>query len=121
MDNLTREQRSFCMSRIRGNDTKPEINARALLKGIEYHPKNFFGKPDFIVCRSKTAVFIDGCFWHKCPIHWNEPKTNKDYWLPKLEKNCVRDKEVEVAYRNAGWKVVRIWEHDIKSGRKFKF
>ena len=109
-DNLTREQRSLCMSRIRSFGTKAELKHKKRLSGFEYQPSSLYGKPDFIDWKNKIVVFIDGCFWHKCPLHYVEPKSNKEYWLPKLEKNVVRDREVEINYKQSGWKVVRIWE-----------
>jgi len=80
-DTLTKKQRSFCMSKIRSRNTKPELKHKAKNKGLEYQPKAF-GKPDFIDWKKKTAIFIDGCFWHKCPIHYKQPKSNKKYWMP---------------------------------------
>jgi len=100
------------MSKIRSRDTKPELKYKAKNLHLEYQPK-VFGNPDFIDWKKKIVVFIDGCFWHKCPEHYKEPKSNRKYWLPKLEKNVVRDKEISIAYKNAGWKVVRIWEHSV--------
>ena len=77
------------------------------------HPK-IAGSPDIILTDKKTAVFLHGCFWHKCPKHYKEPKSNKKYWLPKIEKNVLRDKMNMKLLKNNGWKVVRIWEHEIK-------
>lgn len=115
-DNLTKEQRSLCMSRIRADNTLPEIALKKELKqqGFIHQPKNAFGNPDFINYEKKTAVFIDGCFWHKCPLHFKFPKSNKEYWLPKLRKNKIRAEEVNKAYKTAGWIVLRIWEHELK-------
>lgn len=113
MDNLTKEQRSFCMSRIRSKNTKPELKHKAKNLNLEYQP-NIFGNPDFINWKKKIIVFIDGCFWHKCSKHFIAPKSNKKYWLPKLERNVLRDKEVNFAYKNSNWKVLRIWEHNLK-------
>jgi len=113
-DNLTKEQRSFCMSRIRSKDTKPELKHKAKNLHLEYQPKGLFGNPDFVDWKKKIVVFIDGCFWHKCPKHFIEPKSNREYWLPKLKRNVIRDKETDISYKNAGWKVIRIWEHDLK-------
>ena len=112
-DNLTKAQRSYCMARIRSKNTLPELNYKKRAEGFIYHPKNIFGKPDFINYNKKTVIFIDGCFWHKCPTHYVPPKTNKQYWLPKLEKNVVREQEIKIAYESAGWKVIRIWEHNV--------
>ena len=102
------------MSRIRGKNTKPELICKKRLKGFKYQPKNLFGDPDFINYKKKTVVFIDGCFWHKCPKHFIKPKSNKIYWLSKIERNVLRDKEVTFAYRKSGWKVKRIWGHELK-------
>jgi len=112
MDNLTKAQRRYCMSRIRSFGTKAELLSKKRLKGFVYQP-NLYGRPDFVDFRKKIVVFIDGCFWHKCPKHYIEPKSNKKYWLPKLERNTIRDKEIDLAYKNSGWKVVRIWEHKL--------
>ena len=62
----------------------------------------------------KTVIFIDSCFWHKCPAHYKEPKTNLDYWVPKIERNVNRAKEVNRILKINGWKVMRIWEHSLK-------
>ena len=114
-DNLTKNQRSYCMSKIKSEHTFPEIILKKELKlhKFIYHAKNTFGNPDFINKKSEIVIFIDGCFWHKCPIHYKEPKSNKKYWLPKLERNTVRDNEIDIVYKKAGWKVVRIWEHKL--------
>ena len=101
------------MSRIRSRNTNPELILKKKLKGFIYHPKTF-GNPDFINYKKKEVVFIDGCFWHKCPKHFIAPKSNKIYWLPKLKKNVLRDSEINLAYKNSKWKVVRIWEHELK-------
>ena len=111
-DNLTKKQRSYCMSRIRSSNTKPELRYKGKSIGLVYQPK-IFGRPDFINYKSKVVVFIDGCFWHKCPKHYIAPKSNKNYWIPKLRRNVVRDEEVRLSYKSAGWKVVRIWEHEL--------
>ena len=115
-DSLTKEQRSYCMSRITSRETIPELILKKEMKsqGFTYQPKNALGNPDFIHKGKRIVVFIDGCFWHKCHVHFIEPKSNKSYWLPKLERNCIRDAEVNIAYKNAGWKVLRLWEHELK-------
>lgn len=77
------------------------------------HPK-IQGNPDMILPDKKIAIFLHGCFWHKCPIHYKEPKTKKKYWLPKIEKNSLRDKKNIKILRKKGYKVVRIWEHELK-------
>lgn len=59
-----------------------------------------------------VAVFVDGCFWHRCPEHGTDPKTNSEYWKPKLERNVQRDRETDLFLQEAGWLSIRIWEHD---------
>lgn len=112
------------MSRIKSRDTRPELILKSRLKGYIYQPQTF-GNPDFISYKKKEVIFVDGCFWHKCPIHYKEPKSNKKYWLPKIKKNCLRDREISMAYINSGWKISRVWEHDLnksefKKGKQLK-
>src|SRR5699024_1537387 len=76
--------------------------------------KDLFGKPDISIKKYKIVIFIDSCFWHKCPIHATTPKTNTEFWTEKLENNKIRDKEVTNYYINKGWNIKRFWEHDIK-------
>jgi DNA mismatch endonuclease (patch repair protein) len=102
------------MSRIKSKHTKPELILKKKLKEFQYHPRDVFGNPDFINWRKKTVLFIDGCFWHGCPLHYNKPKSRRSYWIPKIERNMARDKEVDIAYSDAGWKAIRIWEHELK-------
>ena len=72
-----------------------------------------FGKPDFTFRRERVAVFVDGCFWHGCPRHGTMPAGNRAFWQAKLARNAERDRAVTRALRKAGWKVLRIWEHDL--------
>ena len=106
------------MSRIRSSGTKAELLLKKELKklGFAYQPK-LFGKPDFADRKRKIAVFIDGCFWHKCPKCYREPKTRRDFWLPKIEKNVGRDKKVNRELKKKGWNVIRIWEHEVKKNQ----
>jgi len=69
-------------------------------------------RPDIVFTRQKLAVFVDGCFWHCCPRHGNVPRANADYWKPKLARNVARDRAVDHALTAAGWRSVRVWEHD---------
>ena len=71
------------------------------------------GKPDFVFPKLKTAVFVDGCFWHACPKHGTQPKNRAAFWLAKLTGNKARDRRVNRALRERGWKVMRIWEHEL--------
>lgn len=85
------------------------------LQGLyfRYHPK-IYGNPDFASKQKKVAIFADGCFWHKCPKCYIEPKSNKKYWLSKIQKNVERDRAINRNLRKNGWTVIRIWEHEIK-------
>lgn len=116
-DVLTPKQRSYCMSRIRGKWTKQEMKVHNWLKGHkirhEMHPR-IDGSPDIILKDSKTAMFINGCFWHKCPKCYIEPKSRKDFWLPKIQKNVERDRKNIKLLKKNGWEVLVFWEHDIK-------
>lgn len=117
-DVLTKEQRKYCMSRIRGRNTKPEIKIRNTLwrMGFRYRlNSNLPGHPDFVFIRQKIAVFVDGCFWHGCPTHGTIPKTNRDFWKNKIEKTVLRDAANASRLNELGWQVVRVWEHDVES------
>lgn len=107
------------MSKVKSKDTKPELILRKKLweKGIKNYRTNskLFGKPDLVFSKSKVAIFIDGCFWHKCPYHFREPKSHIDYWAPKISLNVRRKDLVNRRLKKEGWKVIRIWEHSIKS------
>ncbi len=72
------------------------------------------GKPDFVFPKERIVVFVDGCFWHACPIHGTIPKTNREFWEKKISRNSERDKEVNRQLSDKGWRVVRIWQHELK-------
>lgn len=114
-DIFTREKRSEIMSRIRSKDTKIELAIKPIFEmaGFEYHPEGIFGNPDMAHRSAKVAVFLRGCFWHGCPIHFRLPKTNREFWRRKIERNIQRDREVVRELRRLGWLVVMIWEHDV--------
>lgn len=117
-DVLTKEQRSYNMSRIRGSNTAPEVALRRALRDLGlrgYRIKSPLpGKPDIVFLKSKIAVFVDGCFWHKCPKCFRAPETRKDFWKTKIETNVERDKNINGLLYSMGWKVLRLWEHEIK-------
>jgi DNA mismatch endonuclease (patch repair protein) len=69
-------------------------------------------RPDIVFTRRKVAVFVDGCFWHVCPVHGRQPTRNEWYWTPKLRRNVERDRRADAALAAAGWHVVRVWEHE---------
>ena len=107
---------------MRGNrrrDTGPERALRSELhrRGLRFRvdmPIPDLGvraRPDIVFTRHRLAVYVDGCFWHRCPIHGTEPKANADYWAPKLDANVERDRRVNRLLEQAGWRVLRIWSH----------
>ena len=117
-DVLTPAQRSHCMSKIRGGDTKIEVVLRKSLwrRGLRYRIKTTLpGKPDIVFHKQKVSVFVDGCFWHKCDEHYSTPKTNTEFWEEKIAKNVTRDSNVNSALIEDGWIVIRLWEHSIKN------
>ena len=106
------------MKSNRGRDTKPEVAVRQLLHAaglryrVDFAPLGGRRRADIVFTRKRTAVFIDGCFWHGCPEHGTLPKRNAEYWLPKLRRNIERDRETDAALEAAGWTVLRFWEHE---------
>ena len=83
-------------------------------RGLRYRIKSKLpGKPDILFPSCKLAIFVDGCFWHNCPIHGEIPKTNTSFWKKKIERNVERDKEVNALLQSQGWSVLRVWEHVI--------
>ena len=118
-DKFTKEKRSKIMSSIRGKDTKIEVAFRKALwrDGFRYSKNSvkYFGKPDIVLKKYQTVIFIDSCFWHGCKKHFRMPATNKKYWQTKIERNIARDKEVNKHYKQIGWTIIRVWEHDIKT------
>jgi len=119
VDCYPRETRSRVMSKIRSKQTRPEILLRKSLwrrglRGYRINVKDLPGKPDIVFGPHKVAIFVDGCFWHRCPRCFVEPKSNREYWLPKIERNVARDQAADEQLQRMGWKVIRIWEHEIK-------
>lgn len=117
MDVLTKEQRSYCMSKIQGKNTKPELILRQSLwfTGLRYRLYyKLPGRPDIVFVSARVAVFVDGCFWHGCPLHGVKPKTNSAFWNEKIQKNMDRDVRNTKQLKKEGWKVLRFWEHEIK-------
>src|SRR5258706_11699220 len=121
-DWLTRKQRSFNMSMIRasGNRTT-EQKLVQLFTSLHVHGwrRNYplLGRPDFVFTKQRVILFADGCFWHMCPKCFVLPKANRKYWRKKLNRNAERANEVNLLLRRKGWKVVRIWEHQLKTER----
>ena len=120
MDSLSEEKRSWNMSRIKGKDTAIEVLVRKYLfsKGFRFrkNDKRFPGKPDIVLPKYKTVVFVNGCFWHMhegCP-GGRLPKSNTDYWRKKLEKNVENDRVHRAQIEEMNWKALTVWECEIK-------
>lgn len=118
MDNLTKEQRRKNMRHIRSTGTAPERKMMEALRKRRIYFADYavkiIGKPDIVFRRKKVAVFIDSDFWHGHSKRCIMPKTNPVYWAKKIESNRKRDKLVNAKLKKSGWKVVRLWEYDIK-------
>ena len=106
---------------MRGNrkrDTRPEVALRRAVhrQGLRYRvatrPIDVCGTADLVFAGSRVAVFVDGCFWHACPTHFAPPQTNAAYWGPKIARNRARDEQIDAVLREAGWRPVRVWEHE---------
>lgn len=112
--------RSYNMSQIKGSNTKPEILVRKFLfsNGLRYklHDKNLSGKPDIVLPKFESVVFVHGCFWHghKNCRKFVVPKTRTTFWLNKINTNKVNDKKHTTALRKDGWKVITVWECELK-------
>lgn len=118
-DVFTKAKRSEVMSKIRSKGNKAtEVALSKLFRahGITGWRRQYpiEGKPDFAFPKQKLAVFVDGCFWHGCPKHGVQPKGNKVFWLNKLQANKARDRKVNQLLRTKGWRVLRIWEHEMR-------
>ncbi len=118
MDNLSKEQRSYTMSRIRSKWTAQEKTIHSYLKGNKIkhkmHPK-IKGSPDILLNETNTAVFLQGCFWHKCPKCFIMPRTNKKYWIKKMIINKKRDMKNQKILKSKKYTVIKVWEHQIKN------
>ena len=114
------EGRARNMRAIKRTDTKPETVLRSLLHAQGYRFRKDFrldlpkgrARPDIVFTRRKVAIFVDSCFWHVCPDHGRQPTSNEWYWTPKLRRNVERDRENDEALTEAGWLVIRVWEHE---------
>jgi len=121
----TQKQRSYNMSRIRSKNTKPEMIVRSFLHKQGYrfrlHDKTLPGKPDIVLKKYKTVIFVHGCFWHghKNCKYFVVPKTRTKWWLNKINGNIARDKKAQRELRKLGWKVINIWGCKVKKGSYF--
>jgi DNA mismatch endonuclease (patch repair protein) len=105
------------MSAIHSKNTKPEVVLRRALwaSGLRYRIHYGKEKIDIAFPSEKVAIFVDGCFWHGCPVHSHMPKSNRKYWVPKLQKNIQRDSEKNERLKRQGWKILRFWEHEVEN------
>ena len=124
MDVLTKEQRHLNMSNIRSKDTKPEafVRKRLFADGFRYrkNDKRYPGKPDIVLPKYHTVIFVNGCFWHQHPGCKGShiPETRKAYWQEKLNRNINRDRQNIELLQSLGWKVIIVWECEIKTKAK---
>lgn len=120
-DVFTPEKRSAVMRRVKGRDTSPELAVRAILRaaGIGYRlgGMGLAGRPDVVMKGRRVAVFVHGCFWHghDCPRGARKPKANAEYWTAKIDRNRARDTRVAAELEAAGWRVLTVWECDLRA------
>lgn len=121
MDTVSQETRSRVMAQVRSQrnrSTEWRLRAclvRAGIRGWKLNPIDVPGKPDFVFQDKRLAVFVDGCYWHGCPKCYRRPSSNTEYWDAKVNRNRNRDVKTTAELRRCGWRVLRIWEHELKS------
>ncbi len=120
-DVMTPEQRSRCMAAIKGKDTKPELIVRKYLfsRGLRFRVqvRKLPGNPDIVLPKYKTVIFVNGCFWHghEGCRYFRLPKSNIEFWKEKIKRNVARDFRNEAELKALGWRVIRVWECEIKT------
>ena len=116
---FSKSERSRIMASVHSYNTKPELIVRKALKGkgFAYQPK-IKGRPDFINRKAKIVIFVNGCFWHKCKIDYRKPNSNVAYWESKIERNVKKDKVNKAFLVKRGYKVLTVWEHQLKRSNK---
>ena len=120
-DTITSERRSWNMSQIRGKDTKPELRVRSLLHRMGFrfrlHRKDLPGRPDIVLPKYRTVVLVHGCFWHRHPEcrFAYMPKSRISFWSKKFKQNVERDKRNQQAMADLGWKVIVVWECELRN------
>ncbi|HEV2417302.1 MAG TPA: DNA mismatch endonuclease Vsr [Terriglobia bacterium] len=126
MDTLTKERRSWNMSRIRGRDTHPEKIVRSILHRLGYrfrlNRRDLPGKPDIVLPKHHTVVMVHGCFWHRhprCRLAYT-PKSNKPFWIRKFDQNVARDRKIARALRRERWRVIVVWECQVDEPARLK-
>jgi DNA mismatch endonuclease (patch repair protein) len=126
MDVYSPAKRSYLMSRVRGRNTRAEVDVRRLLHGMGYrfrlHCAELPGRPDIVLPRFRTVVFVHGCFWHRhrsCKKA-TTPSTNQRFWHDKFEANVKRDRRNQHRLRRMGWKVIVVWECEVRDEERLK-
>lgn len=117
-DTVSPEVRSRVMASIRSRGTKMELSFANELRRRRIAFKQhvpWLGRPDFVFRSSGIVVFLDSCFWHRCPYHFRMPTSRPEYWKRKIRQNVERDKQVRADYKKAGWTVLRFWEHSVST------
>jgi DNA mismatch endonuclease (patch repair protein) len=122
VDRISKEKRSKIMAAIRSENTQPEVMLRKALwaEGLRFRTHYSKERIDIAFPSKKLAIFVDGCFWHGCPIHSHLPKTHESYWHPKLKKNVERDHAKNKRLEVEGWKVLHFWEHELNDLEKVR-
>jgi len=118
-DKVSPKKRSQIMSKIKSKNTRLEnkIISDLWKRGFRFRRNvaSLTGKPDIAIKKYKIVIFIDSCFWHGCPRHCRMPSSNRTYWEKKIKRNKERDREVTNFYKEKGWHILRIWEHELKN------
>jgi len=123
-DVFSTEVRSRVMKSIRSRGNRStetrlaSMMRSAGIRGWRRHRRVAGSVPDFAFPHLRLVIFVDGCFWHGCPLHSHAPSSNTGYWIPKLAGNRARDRDATSRLRRAGWRVIRLWEHDLGEGRR---
>ena len=123
VDVFSSKKRSEVMRRVRSHGNKTtEVRLIEIFRAQHMtgwrRKQSLFGKPDFVFRKEKVCIFVDGCFWHGCPKCSRTPTSNVEYWVAKIDRNRTRDRLVSTSLRRAGWRVLRIWEHELKDGNR---
>ena len=124
-DTVSPKERSRIMAKVKSQGNKStELKIIKFFKeyGIKGWRRKYplVGKPDFVIPKSRLAIFVDGCFWHGCKEHCRMPESNREYWVSKIDKNIKRDKLINKELKKRRWVVIRIWEHDLRKGNHKK-
>lgn len=117
-DTQSPEKRSDTMRRVKGKNTSLELRVRRALhsRGLRYRLSYPLpGRPDIVFVKARIAIFLDSCFWHGCPQHLRMPHSNEEYWHAKIARNVERDIRTDAAYVDSEWRLIRLWEHELKN------